>query len=52
MSARQAKKRRYVEREIYRSNVFMWEAIKPPKWRFFKYRKWLKLKPKAPKGCK
>ena len=52
MSAKREKRKRQVEKRIYKSKLFMKDAIKPPKWRFFKYKKWLKLKFKAPKGCK
>lgn len=52
MSAKREKKKRRVEKAIYKSNLFMWESIKPPKWRFIRYRKWLKLKPKPPKVSK
>ena len=58
MNAKKAKKIRQVERKIsraetklYESKLAIWEAVKPPRWRIFKYRKWLKVKPKEPKGC-
>lgn len=59
MSAKREKKNRRVKNRInqaqnrlYESKLSIWASIKPPRWRIFKYRKWLKIKPRAPKGCK
>ena len=59
MSAKREKKKRRVAKRIdasqmklYHEVLAAWESIKPPRWRIFKYRKWLKLKPQKPKGCK
>lgn len=59
MSAKREKKKRRVEKRIYRaekklyeSKLSIWNLIKPARWRIFKFRKWLRIKPRAPKGCK
>ena len=59
MSAKREKKRRLVEKRIhrvdmkfYKLRLSIWASKKPPRWRIFKYRKWLKSKPRLPKGCK
>ena len=46
MSEKKDKQIRMFARQRYDVDLFLWEMNKPSKWRFFKYRKWKKSKPR------
>lgn len=48
MSARREKKRRAALRCDYEWEMRRWICREPPRWRFIRYRRWLKEKPVKP----
>ncbi len=46
MSQKKWKKMRQIEQTMWLRAYYAWHRSEPPKWRFFKHRKWLASKPR------